>query len=128
MKEPMKVLDTIFIETVLLGVCQKLDLPLDTPLLRFGKRIVAFVLDEAERLQDNALKSGSISILRRYGHPLTLENYLAFHGMTEEDVCGEMWEVIPDLFNPAAVEGRVQEIMDRIEVENFKDGGDIWLS
>ena len=113
----MKTIDVVLLNIIHAGVCRELGLPANTPLLRLGKRIAGFILDEAELLQKNAEQSGSLAILRSRNLPLTLENYLAFNGMTEEDCVADMLEVIPDLFQPEAIRMRVDNVMEAIEID-----------
>ena len=111
-------IDSVFIGAILGGVLRKLGLPETLPLNKLSPRMQEWIFHEAEGLRRDAMTHATVAVLVERGLPLTRENYLNLNNVDEEDMDGELEAELPQLFQASMVEGRVDDILFKIEIDD----------
>jgi hypothetical protein len=115
---PDFVLNVVFVDAILEPVLRELGLP-NLSLSQLEPTLCEYVLREAESLQSEALEHPLVSVLREYGLPLTIENYLAAdYGVAlGKQLFPEEESELPDIFKEAAIEDHVSSVMQSMEID-----------
>jgi hypothetical protein len=111
----MSVINAVYIEAILSRLLPALSLPEGTPFMRLGPMLQRFVLDEAECLQRDAMSHPTFAILFEKGFPLTREAYLGVNDVSEDDIDAEQESMMPELFQPWAIDERVNQVMHSVD-------------
>jgi hypothetical protein len=108
----------VFVDAILVRLLRELGLPETLPLIKLSPRMQAWIVDEAEVLQRDAMTHPTVAVLVKNGLPLTRENYLNLNNVDEDDLDAEQEGELPQLFPPSMVEERVASVMFEIEIDD----------
>ncbi len=111
-------IDSVFIDAILKGLLRELALPEMLPLIKLSPRMQKWILDEAEALQLDAMTHQTAAVLRKYGQPLTRENYLNLNNLDENDIDAEQECELPQLFQQSVVDERIASVILEIEIDD----------